>query len=582
MVDDIQLSVSHLGYLPTSPKTATLVGAKSMEMPERIPFYIRQNGFRMPRDVEQPEGFSSRFPAPYDLLRGNLAPREGSHFCQGEMQRMTTRWGTFWQADFSDFRRPGTYQIEIEQQMSVPFAIQDGLYDRIVLGYMNFLRAQRCGDWVYGVHPACHLDDGVLDSDGRPWPVAGGWHDAGDFRKWLAFTQGHSEALAIIRQRLDPPLAILDEIAWGNRFFHGMITNEGQVFEDVAGGSSPPGAGFAYERHWWFENHPGGYADASDNRWTDNRPNSGDERKVRTTYNPLVQFTFVHNQARFARVLGGNDRARCRELAERAWKCGKRRGHDGRTLFIAAQLRAALELGEWNEAEELARELIRRQDVSRDGLSGYFLEKNGADAYRSIAFAIEPALALLQFWELRRDQAAAQAVQRYIEDYLLADAASNPFGLTPYGAYLNPPMPERQLFRDAGRRRGVRTFIHPFNSLGMVHGTGSVLMSHAHLLAHAGRLFTHSDWAAAAERLLHWTFGHNTANRSLCTGIGYRQPIGYSYRITQLPEAILTGFIGRPDDTPYIEESCAAEWNTQEYWGVPYQHAVSALAFLIG
>jgi hypothetical protein len=56
----------------------------------------------------------------------------------------------------------------------------------------------------------------------------------------------------------------------------------------------------------------------------------------------------------------------------------------------------------------------------------------------------------------------------------------------------------------------------------------------------------------------------------------------YSYRIAQLPEALLAGFIGRPDDTPYIEESCAIEWNTQEYWSVPYQHAVCTLAFLKG
>jgi len=45
-----------------------------------------------------------------------------------------------------------------------------------------------------------------------------------------------------------------------------------------------------------------------------------------------------------------------------------------------------------------------------------------------------------------------------------------------------------QAFRDAGRGRGVRTFIHPFNPQGLVHGTSSVLLSHAHLLARAGSL----------------------------------------------------------------------------------------------
>ena len=38
---------------------------------------------------------------------------EDSYYRRGELQRIATRWGCFWQADFTDFRRPGTYQIEI-------------------------------------------------------------------------------------------------------------------------------------------------------------------------------------------------------------------------------------------------------------------------------------------------------------------------------------------------------------------------------------------------------------------------------------------------------------------------------------
>ncbi len=575
----MQLSLSHLGYQPGSPKTLTLVASKEDALPERIPYYIRQNCFRMPRDVEPVEGFSARFPAPYDLLRGRLIPRGGTFFHHGELRRVESRWGTFWQGDFTDFCQAGSYQVETEGQVSMPFMIGDGVYDRLMLGYMNFLRAQRCGCEVFGVHPACHLDDGVLDN-GLPWTVTGGWHDAGDFRKWMAFGLENLGVLATLQERRQPPLSILEEIAWGNQFFHGMITSEGQVYEDVGGGSAPAGSKFQYDTHWWFENHPGCYGDATDNRWTDNRPDSGDERKVRTTYNPFVQFAFVSNQAIVARLLPGAEGRRCRELAERTWGYAQRRGHDGRTLFVAAELRATLELERWTESEVLAVKLMRRQDAGGDGLSGYFLEKDGVDAFRSFAYSAEPALALLRFWELRRNEAAAQAVRRHIENYLLADAASNPFGLTPYGVYLNPPTPEKQLFRDAGRGRGVRTFIHPFNPQGIVHGTGSVLMSHAHLLARAGHLLKKCEWQAAAERILQWAFGHNTVNRSLFTGIGYRQPVGYSFRITQIPEALMNGFTGRPEDTPYLEESTAIEWNTLEYWNVPYQHAVYATAFL--
>jgi len=603
--DDIQLSLSHLGYLPSSPKTLTLTARDPAGLPARIPFYIRQNCFRMPRDVKQPAGFSARFTCPYDLLRGKLIPTAGTFYEKGELRRRESRWGAIWQADFSSFRREGSYQIETDPQVSVPFMIANGLYDRIIRGYFTFLHAQRCGAAVYGVHPPCHLDDGVLDSDGSPWPVTGGWHDAGDFRKWMAFIIYHMETLVTVRERLKPSLPdhggphgdpILDEIAWGNRFFHRMITREGRVFEDVAGGGSSPGTSFVYEKDWWLENHPGVYGDAADNRWTDNRPGSGDERLVRTTYNPLVQFAFVHTQCRVSKVLPGREGGRCLALAERAWRYGVRHPHDGRTIFVTAQLRAAIELlaagskiVNGSEIAPLARQLLARQDMGRLKLSGYFLEAGGSDAFRSIAFSADPALTLLRLWELRKylpakdHGLAAQAkesVSRYIEDYLLADAASNPFGLTPYGIYLQPPHPERQLFRDAGGGRGVRTFIHPFNPKGVVHGTGSVLMSHAHVLAHAGNRFSRPEWCVAAERLLQWALGHNTTNRSLFTGIGYRQPVGYSFRITQIPEALINGFIGRPDDTPYIEESNAIEWSSLEYWSIPYMQAANAVAYL--
>lgn len=599
----MQLSLSHLGYRPDSPKTLTLIPDASSSLPDRVPFYLRQNCLRMERERPAAGGFSARFPSPYDLLQGKLTLRdaETATLYAGELIRHSTRWGTLWQADFSRFTTPGSFQIETDQQISVPFAIHERIYDRIIAGYLTFLRAQRCGCAVFGVHEACHLDDAILDRDGSAWPVTGGWHDAGDFRKWLAFTQRHLDTLATLMEHLPEDVgvgvsadALREEIAWGNRFFHGMMAADGQIFEDVAGGLAPAGTTLSYERDWWFENHPGCFGDATDNRWTDNQPGSGDERTVRTTCNPLVQWTFVHTQARVSRQLAAADQLRCLQMARRAADYGRAHPHDGRTLFVSAQLRGELELFAAGEASAmratiavLTGQLLGLQSAGRDGLSGYFMEANSSDGFRSIAFSAEPALTLLRYSELREllaDPALAErvraAIEHYIDRYLLADTASNPFALTPYGVYVDPPHSGRQSFRDAGNGRGVRTFIHPYNRQGIVHGTSSVLMSHAHLMARAGRIFLRSDWVAAAERLLQWCLGHNTLNRSLFSGIGYRQPVGYSYRIPQLPEAMFTGFIGWPDDSPYLEESTATEWNTLEYWSIPILHAAEAAAWL--
>ena len=600
---DMQLSLSHLGYLPKSPKILTLLPENHADLPERIPFYLRQNCLRMTRDAHAEKGFSARFPAPYDLLRGKLVPGIGTQtLYKGELRKIATRWGTLWQADFSEFDTPGSYQIETDGQISPPFAVRDRIYDRIVSGYLTFLRAQRCGQAVFGVHEACHLDDGVRDTDGSPLPAGGGWHDAGDFRKWLAFTLYHVDALLTIRERLSEDLdrggiapdSLLDEIAWGNTYFHRMIGPSGQVYEDVAGGDSPPASGLTYANDWWFENHPGCYADASDNRWTDNIPESGDERRVRTTFNPLVQWAFVHVQARASKQLPASQAKKCMQLARIAADFGRRQGHDNRTLFLAAELRGYLELLAAGDLSPdlpaliaCAQALIQRQATPRTGLSGYFLEAGSTDGFRSVAFAADPALTLLRFWEMRamiRDEPTAelarQAVMRYIEGYLLADCDSNPFSLTPYGVYVDPPHGDRQVFRDAGNGRSVRTFMHPFNAQGIVHGTSSVLMSHAHLLARAGVLLQQPQWCRTAERLLHWCLGHNPLNRSLFSGIGYRQPYGYSFRIPQIPEAMMVGFIGRPDDSPYLEESSAIEWNTLEYWSVPFLQVAQAACWL--
>ena len=602
---DCQLAVCHLGYQPESPKILTLTARNPGALPERIPFYLRQNCFRMPRRREIPEGFSRRFPCPYDQLQGELVPEPGAFYYQGELRRRDTAWGTLWQADFSDFQEPGSYQIETDWQVSVPFKIGTDAYQPLLREYLTFLGAQRCGCEVFGVHPACHLDDGILDSDHSPWPATGGWHDAGDFRKWLAFTQCHLETLALIKERLNPAIPgnggphgnpWLDEIAWGNRFFHAMIRPDGQVFEDLGGGSAPPGSVFTYDQHWWFENHPGCYGGSDDNRYTDNRPGSGDERLIRTAYNPQVQFTFVLSQCRAAAVLPETEGSICRTLAEKAWCYGISRGHDQRTLFLAVQLRAALELLNlgsavvtWRETQHLAERLLQRQETRDFPLTGYFLEQHAADGYRSMAFNTEPAMSLLRLCEMKAllppefqhlAETCRQALNRYLDGYLLADAGSNPFGLTPFGVYLNPPQPDRQSFRPAGNGCGVRTFIHPFNAQGIVHGTASVLLCHAHLLAHSAQLFGNRKWRLAAERLIQWNLGHNPLNRSLYVGLGYRQPIGYSFRLPQLPAGMLAGFIGRPDDTPYLEESNAIEWNTLEYWSIPTAQAAAAAVFL--
>jgi hypothetical protein len=584
-----------LGFRPGSPKTLTLIPQENHSLPDSIQFYLHKAARNIPR-VQEKNGLWETAPYgyPFDHMKGTYGNINASMYdYTGWLKKKEHRWGNIWQADFSDFREEGLYQIETEQVFSLPFSIEPNPYERFMRGYMVYIHSQRSGFTVPGVRRAEHLDDAQLDNGEGYLDVAGGWYNAGDLRKWMSLTLFNLEALYHVYRYGPVPFRedVLDEIRWGNRYFHGMITENGQVYEDVGGGDLR--ANFKYEDGWWAENHPGCIANGAGNYYTDNKPATGDERIIRTTYNPFVQLAFVYNQALISTILPELEASQCLFLAEKAWKYAQSTGHDNRTIFLSIELAAAIELSNAGSTlvsesgiKQLISDLLDRQDKGKTGLSHYFLENDESDAYRSVAFSGLPVTALLRLLELEmieEDLLIEQvktAVAGYIDNFLLADAKSNPYGYTPYGAYIKKPHEEHQLFRDAGRGRGVRSFIHPFNEQFMVHGTNGVVMNHAYLLAKAGVLLGKKEWKQHAEKLLQWSTGHNPAGLSLFFGIGFKFPVPYSGLNLNIPQCALNGFVGRNDDTPYLETSNVILWNTQEIWDIPYQYAVGAAAFL--
>lgn len=587
------LATSQIGFRPQSPKILTLRAQQPELLPDSIAFYIHMAGYNLPR-IQEKSGLwaNSPYPYPYDVGKGKYGEIDPSmYYYIGWLTKSESRWGTIWQADFSDFQQEGLHQIETESAFSLPFSIEPDPYARLVRGYMTYLHAQRSGYEIPGVRPAEHLDDAQLDNGKGYHRAAGGWYNAGDLRKWMSLTQFNLQTLHDIYQYGHPIYreGVLDEIRWGNKYFHDMITEEGQVYEDVGGGNLRPG--FEYADGWWTENHPGCIANNDGNFYTDNLPATGDERILRTSYNPFVQLAFVKHQALISTILPALEGNKSLHLAEKAWQYAQANPHDDRTMFVATELIAAIELLHASspvvtakDVERLTEKLLARQDRGTIGLSGYFLEKDVTDAYRSVAFSGLPISTLLRLLELnmlpKQTTAIQKAVELNIDNYLLADAKSNPYGVTPYGVFIKKPGAEYQLYRDAGRGRGVRTFIHPFNEQVMVHGSSSVVTDQAYLLAKAGALLDRPDWKQHAERLIHWSTGHNTEGLSLFFGIGHRFPVSYSTHNLNMPQRAIVGFIGRADDTPYIETSNAIMWNTQEVWDIPYQYAVSTALYL--
>lgn len=101
------------------------------------------------------------------------------------------KYGKFnfsYKIDYSIVKTPGTYYIEIDGEKSIPFNVNQNLYNSVVDSLMLFFRMQRCGPTNPFMHEVCHLYDVykiVGDHSAATADVTGGWHDAGDYIKFL-------------------------------------------------------------------------------------------------------------------------------------------------------------------------------------------------------------------------------------------------------------------------------------------------------------------------------------------------------------------------------------------------------------
>ena len=96
--------------------------------------------------------------------------------------------------DFSDFTTPGNYKIiSAPSGESYEFSIGDNLYDDIYKDIVLMLYNQRCGcvldKAISGdfAHEACHTGEATIygDESGKTVDVSGGWHDAGDYGRYV-------------------------------------------------------------------------------------------------------------------------------------------------------------------------------------------------------------------------------------------------------------------------------------------------------------------------------------------------------------------------------------------------------------
>ena len=123
----------------------------------------------------------------FEIVSGNRT------FFDGMIGKSLGSYGKFahaYRINFSSLSSPGTFSVRVHDQMSPPFTIGKGVYERIVDSLLLFFQVQRCGETRPYLHQVCHLRDAtsLIEGDrvlGGRTDVTGGWHDAGDYVKFL-------------------------------------------------------------------------------------------------------------------------------------------------------------------------------------------------------------------------------------------------------------------------------------------------------------------------------------------------------------------------------------------------------------
>jgi endoglucanase len=158
--------------------------------------------------------------------------------------------------DFTRLKNPGRYFLRIPSTSTISreFTVAPDVYDSAALTSIQSFYYQRCGTEIQNGtqwhHEKCHENDAAVnDAPSRSIDVAGGWHDAGDYGKFVP-TGAVSTAFLLYLYELQPwkfydgqlriPEAhngipdILDEARWELQWLLKMQRDDGGVYHKIS------------------------------------------------------------------------------------------------------------------------------------------------------------------------------------------------------------------------------------------------------------------------------------------------------------------------------------------------------------
>ena len=117
---------------------------------------------------------------------------------EGEVQGPIKSVGTGSEITYGDFtalEEPGTYFVHTSSSgKSYNFTIADDVYNDALKASILMLYTQRCGcevksdigeEYADFAHPICHTGEALIYGTDKKIDVSGGWHDAGDYGRYV-------------------------------------------------------------------------------------------------------------------------------------------------------------------------------------------------------------------------------------------------------------------------------------------------------------------------------------------------------------------------------------------------------------
>jgi endoglucanase len=228
-----KIVVNQVGYLPNSHKVALLVNSSTVHQP-----------------IELVDSTTKQV---VQVITPSQPVRD-----RDSNDRLQT-------IDFSQIAQTGKYFLRSRSIESYPFSIASNVYQEPIIKLLRSYYLQRCGmaidDPITGIrHAPCHIRDGAIsrqgpiNSYGKTISATGGWHDAGDYGKYVATTAITTGRLLSLyennptafpdRQLTIPDSGngipdLLDEMQVGLDWMLSMQRSDGAIYRKLSGKKWP-------------------------------------------------------------------------------------------------------------------------------------------------------------------------------------------------------------------------------------------------------------------------------------------------------------------------------------------------------